>query len=127
MADRSVVNRITEKIIGAAIEVHRNIGPGLFENVYEKCLGYELELLDVNFERQKYIPIIYKGKTFDFGFRADLVVEETVVVELKSINTLLPIHESQIINYLKLSKLQVGLLINFNVPVLKKGIKRVVL
>lgn len=126
-ADRSEVNQITEKIIGAAIEVHRNIGPGLFEKIYEECLCIELQALSINFERQKQIPIVYKGTTFEFGFRTDLVVEETIVVELKSVSTLLPIHESQILNYLKISKLQIGLLINFNVPLLVKGIRRVAL
>ncbi len=119
-------NYISQKIIGAAIEIHRNIGPGLFESIYEECLCYELEVQRINFERQKYIPVVYKEKTFDTGFRADLVVEQMVVVELKSVTTLLPVHESQILNYLRLSKLKLGLLINFNVPILKEGIKRIV-
>jgi GxxExxY protein len=104
-------NLITQKIIGSAIEVHRNMGPGLFESVYEECLCYEFDCQKINYERQKFIPIVYKGKIFNSGFRADLLVEQRIVVELKSVGTLLPIHESQIINYLKLSKLQVGLLI----------------
>ena len=126
MNNQNESNLITQNIIGAAIEIHRNIGPGLFENVYEECLCFELALQNINFERQKYIPIIYKGKTFNIGFRADLVVEQRVVVELKSVKELLPIHESQILNYLRLSNLQLGLLINFNVPILTRGIKRVV-
>ena len=120
------VNLITQKIIGAAIEIHRNLGPGLFESVYEECLCYELELQNIDFEQQKYIPIFYKEKAFDTGFRADLVVEHKIVVELKSVEALLPIHEVQVFNYLKLSDLRVGLLINFNVPILKQGIKRIV-
>lgn len=126
MDNQNEVNFITQRIIGAAIEIHRYLGPGLFERVYEGCLCYELELQNINFERQKYIPVFYKEKTFDNGFRADLVVENRVVVELKSVEALLDIHEVQVLNYLKLSELQVGLLINFNVPLLKKGIKRVV-
>jgi len=120
------INLITQKIIGAAIEIHRNLGPGLFESVYEECLCYELELKNISFERQRYIPVFYKEKTLDTGFRADLVVEDRIVVELKSVETLSPIHEVQVLNYLKLANLQVGLLINFNVPILKRGIKRVV-
>ena len=126
MDSQTELNSITEKIIGAAIEIHRNMGPGLFENIYEKCLCYELGLQNISFERQKYIPITYKGNTFSFGFRADLVVEKRVVVELKSVKELLPIHESQVLNYLKLSKIKLGLLINFNVPILIKGIKRII-
>lgn len=120
------INVITEKIIGSAIEVHKYMGPGLFESVYEKCLCYELELQNLNFERQKFIPIIYKDKKFDYGFRADLVIEKKVLVELKTVSSILPIHEAQIINYLNLSKLNLGLIINFNVPRLKDGIKRIV-
>lgn len=120
------INVITEKIIGAAIEVHKFMGPGLFESVYEKCLCYELELQKVDFERQKLMPIIYKHKEFDYGFRADLVVEEKVLVELKTVSSILPIHEAQVINYLNLSKLNLGLIINFNVPRLKDGIKRII-
>lgn len=120
------INVITEKIIGAAIEVHRFTGPGLFESVYEKCLCYELELQKVDFERQKVIPITYKEKTFDYGFRADLVVEERILVELKAVSSILPIHEAQLINYLNLSKVTLGLIINFNVLRLKDGIKRIV-
>lgn len=126
MDDGFEVNFITQKIIGAALEIHRNLGPGLFESVYEECLCYELELQNINFERQKYIPVFYKEKTLATGFRADVLVENKIVVELKSVEGLLPIHEVQVLNYLKLSQLQVGLLINFNVPVLKQGIKRVV-
>lgn len=126
MNNRDELNFITQKIIGAALEIHRNLGPGLFESVYEECLCYELELQNINFERQKYIPVFYKEKTFETGFRADILVENKIVVELKSVEALLAIHEVQVLNYLKLSQLQVGLLINFNVPVLKQGIKRVV-
>lgn len=120
------INQITNKIIGAAIEVHRNLGSGLFETVYEQCLCYELKMQKINFERQKYMPVVYKGKTFENGFRADLLVESQVIVELKAANSLLPVHETQILNYLRLAKLNIGLIINFNVPILKEGIKRVI-
>ncbi|MDA8234917.1 MAG: GxxExxY protein [Clostridia bacterium] len=120
------INQISEKIIRAAIEVHKSMGPGLFESVYEKCLCYELELQKIDFKRQKFIPITYKDKQFDYGFRADLVVQEKVLVELKTVSSILPIHEAQVINYLNLSKLSLGLIINFSVPRLKDGIKRIV-
>ncbi len=122
----SEINGLSDKIIGAAIEVHKAMGAGLFESVYEECLCYEFNLRNISFEQQKVIPIIYKGKTFDHGFRADLLVEDTIIVELKSVSSVLPVHEAQLLNYLKLSNLKLGLLINFNVPILKNGIKRIV-
>lgn len=124
--EASEMNSISEKIIGAAIEVHKTMGAGLFESVYEECLCYEFNLRNISFEQQKVVPIIYKGKTFDHGFRADLIVEGKVIVELKSVSSVLPVHETQLLNYLKLSNLKLGLLINFNVPILKNGIKRIV-
>jgi GxxExxY protein len=120
------INAITEQIIGAAIEVHRELGPGLLESAYEAALVYELAVRELRFERQKEQPIRYKGFEIAAGFRLDLVVEGMVVVELKAIEALLPIHEAQLITYLKLSNCRVGLLINFNVPLLKQGIKRLV-
>lgn len=118
------LNTLTDAIIGAAIEVHRELGPGLLESTYEICLCRELNLREVFFERQLAIPIEYKGIKLDCGYRADLIVERSILIELKAIDALLPIHEAQLLSYLKLSGLHVGLLINFNVELLKKGIRR---
>lgn len=121
------INELTKMIIGAAIEVHRVLGAGLLESTYEECLCRELSLQNIPFERQKAIPVEYKGIKLDCGYRLDLLVANKVVIEIKSVETLLPIHEAQMLTYLKLGGWQVGLLINFNVPVLKDGIKRIVL
>ena len=118
---------LTNEIIGLAIEVHRGLGPGLLESAYEACLCYELEQQGVPFRRQVRLPVVYKEVTLDCGYRMDLVVDETVIVELKVVEKLMPIHEAQLIKFLKLSGLQTGLLLNFNTPVLKHGIRRVVL
>lgn len=115
---------VTERIIGAAIEVHRHLGPGLLESIYEAALAYELAQLGVALERQKLIPVTYKGLSFDDGLRLDLLVAGEVIVELKCVESILPIHEAQLLSYLKLSGRKVGLIINFKVPVLKQGIKR---
>jgi GxxExxY protein len=123
---RPVDNQLTEQIIGAAIEVHRTLGPGLLESAYEECMCYELKQLGLGFQRQLELPRRYKSVNLDCGFRMDLVVEGAVVVELKTISELLPIHSAQLLTYLKLSGKPVGLLVNFNVPVLKKGLKRIV-
>ena len=120
------INHITGKVIGAAIEVHKTLGPGLLESVYEECLCRELQLIKFSYERQKSLPVEYKGAMLDCGYRLDLVVEGRLIVELKSCDTLQPIHEAQLLTYLKLTNIKVGLLINFNVPVLKDGIKRMV-
>jgi GxxExxY protein len=117
-------NSLTEAIVGASITVHRELGPGLLESVYEKCLAFELANRDFSATTQQEIPVSYKNLTFDCGFRADLIVENKVLVELKSIDQLLPVHTAQVLTYLKLSNLRTGLLINFNVPLLKSGIKR---
>jgi len=117
---------LTEQIIGAAIEVHRHLGPGLLESAYEECLCHELHLRGLKFERQRPLPLEYKGIKLDCGYRMDIVVEEKVILELKVVDTIAPIHEAQLLTYLRLSKCKVGLLINFNVPVLKDGIKRMV-
>jgi GxxExxY protein len=114
----------TESIIGAAIEVHKHLGPGLLESVYEECLCYELSLRGLAYERQVELPIRYKGVLLDCGYRMDVVVKEAVVLELKSIDMLLPMHEAQLLTYLRLSNKRVGLLINFSVPALKDGIVR---
>jgi GxxExxY protein len=116
---------LTEAIIGAAITVHRELGPGLLESVYEKCLAFELADRGLSVITQKEIPVRYKNLTFDCSFRADLIVENKVLLELKSIDQLSPIHTSQVITYLKLTGLRTALLINFNVPTLKTGLKRI--
>ncbi|MEW6609242.1 MAG: GxxExxY protein [bacterium] len=119
-------NELTSLIIGAAIEVHKNLGPGLLESAYEICLARELELRKVPFQRQVGLPIEYKGESCEVGYRIDLLVDKKVIVEIKSVETIHPVHEAQLLTYLRLSKCKVGLLINFNVPVLKEGIKRMV-
>ena len=118
------VNKVTENIIGASIEVHRALGPGLLESAYEECLCYELEQRGIQFDRQYNLPIIYKGVNIDCGYRIDLLIENQVVVELKAIERLLPLHDAQLLSYLKPGDWKVGLLINFNVPVLKQGVRR---
>ena len=115
---------ITDKIIGAAIEVHKGLGPGLLESAYEACLMYELGLKKLKVERQKALPVSYKDVLLDCGYRLDLVVENQVIIEIKSISNIAPIHEAQVLSYLKMSRLQRGLLINFNVKLLKDGIRR---
>lgn len=117
---------LSRQIISACIEVHKTLGPGLLESAYETCLAYELEMRKVSFERQKSLPVIYKGVRIDCDYRIDLLVDELVVVELKSVEQLEPIHKAQVMTYLKLTGLWLGLLINFNVPLLKDGIQRVV-
>jgi GxxExxY protein len=116
--------KLTEAIIGAAIEVHRVLGPGLMESAYEECLCHELNLRNISFKRQVPLPEKYKNIHLDCGYRLDIVVEEKVILELKSIEQLLPIHEAQLLTYLKIGNIHVGLLINFNVPLLKDGIVR---
>jgi GxxExxY protein len=118
------LNRLTEIIIGAAIEVHRATGPGLMESVYEQCLCYELSQRGLRFQRQVELPVKYKGIKLDCGFRMDMVVEDAIVLELKTVDELLPIHSAQLLTYLKLSGKKLGLLINFNEPVLKRGLRR---
>ncbi len=118
---------LTRAIIGAAIEVHKLLGPGLLESAYEDCLCHELALRGIRFEKQKPIPLVYKGTKLECGFRLDLLVEGRVVVELKSVDGLGPIHEAIILTYLRLSGHQLGLLINFNVPVLKDGVRRFIM
>jgi GxxExxY protein len=115
---------ITEKIIGAAIEVHRELGPGLLESAYEAALAHELSQREVRYERQKEMPVRYKGFLIDVGYRLDLVVEDQVIMELKAVTEMHPIYEAQLMTYLRLSGCRVGLLINFNVPRLKDGLIR---
>jgi GxxExxY protein len=118
---------LTRNIIGAAIEVHKLLGPGLLESAYEECLCHELALRRIHFEKQKPVPLVYKGTKLECGFRLDLLVETRVVVELKSIEGFGPIHEAIVLTYLRLSGHQIALLINFNVPVLKDGVRRFIM
>ena len=120
-------NQVSDKIIGAAIEVHRELGPGLLENTYETCLAHELTLRGIPFERQMAINVNYKGVELDCGFRVDLFVDDLVIVELKAVEILAPIHTAQVLTYLKLTGCKLGLLLNFNTTLLKDGIKRVAL
>lgn len=120
------INLITEQIIGAAISVHRELGPGLLESTYESCMLYELAYRGLTVERQKAMPLIYHGVHIGSGYKIDLFVNQQVVVELKAMDRLDPVHTAQILTYLKLSGCKVGLIINFNVALLKDGIKRFV-
>lgn len=119
-------NKLTEKIIGCAIEVHRQLGPGLLESAYEECLCYELEQAGMKYERQKPVPVVYKTIKLDCGFRMDILVEDCVVVELKSRELFNPVHEAQVLTYMQFADKNVGLLINFYVTLLKNGIRRYV-
>ncbi|HSB78708.1 MAG TPA: GxxExxY protein [Candidatus Methylomirabilis sp.] len=121
------INPLTKDIIGAALQVHRALGPALLESAYEACLAHELAARELTFERQRSIPLAYGGEVIEAGFRAELVVENAVLLELKSVEQLLPIHTAQVLTYLKLTGVQLGLLINFNVTMLQHGIRRVVL
>ncbi len=118
---------LTDRIIGLAIEVHRGLGPGLLESAYEACLCFELKQNEIPFNRQVALPVIYKAVKLDCGYRMDIVVDEKLVLELKTVEKLLPLHDAQLLTYLKLSGLPTGLILNFNVPVLKNGIRRLVL
>ena len=126
MDEAERLDQISRKIIGAAITVHRALGPGLLESTYEACLAYELVQLGLKVERQKELPVRYRGVVIDCGYRMDLIIEDAIVVEVKSIEQLLPIHQAQVMSYLRLSGLRVGLLLNFNVRILKQGLKRIV-
>jgi len=117
-------NQLTSEIINAAMEVHRHLGPGLLESTYEECMAFELQQRNLTLERQLELPIMYKGIKLDQNYRIDLLVNNQAVVELKSVNKLEPIHNAQLLTYLKLSGKRYGLLLNFNVPLMKQGIKR---
>jgi len=119
------INELSGIVIGAAIEVHKGLGPGLLESAYENCLCHELQLRNVIFERQKPLPITYKGINLDCGYRLDIVVQGMLVLEVKACDRIEPIHQAQLLTYLKLSGLGLGLLLNFNVPVMRDGIVRV--
>jgi len=120
------INELTGAVIGAAIEVHKALGPGLLESAYEECLCRELQERKISFVRQKSLPVTYKGVKLDCGYRLDVVVEDAIVLEVKACSEIEEIHRAQLLTYLKLSGLNVGLLLNFNVPVLKDGIVRMV-
>ena len=120
------MNKLTEKIIGCAIKVHRNLGPGFLESVYQTALAYELQKSGVPFDKEKTLPVPYENIILEVGFRCDFLVDQRVIVECKCVENLHPIDEAKLINYLKITKLRVGLLINFNVLILKRGIRRMV-
>ena len=120
-------NALTERIIGAAIEVHRALGPGLLESAYEECLCHELSLVGLKVRRQVPLPVIYKSINLDCGYRIDMIVEESIVIELKTVERLMPIHQAQLLTYLKPGHYKTGLILNFSSAVLKDGIKRIVL
>jgi GxxExxY protein len=120
-------DELSKRVIGCALEVHRNLGPGLLESAYEQCLAHELSCAKLPFQLQVALPVNYKGVQLDCGYRIDVLVDGKLIVELKSVECLLPIHEAQLLTYMKLARVPVGLLINFNVALLKQGIKRLVL
>jgi len=126
-AEAQRINELTGRVIGCCIEVHKALGPGLLESVYEECLSFEMGEKGLRFERQKELPIIYKGVRLNSAYRIDFIVEKTVIVELKAVERVMPVHKGQILSYMKLIDSRIGLLINFNVPVLKNGIDRFVL
>jgi GxxExxY protein len=126
MEEKDRLDSITRRIIGGAIEVHKHLGPGLLESAYESCLAFELSERGMAVERQKSLPVKYKEVLLDCGYRLDLVVEDAIIVEIKAIDQLLPIHDAQLLSYLRLSAKHVGLLINFHVRILKNGLKRIV-
>ena len=125
--DARVLNDITRKVIGSAITVHRELGPGLLESAYEACLAYQISDIGFRVERQKAVPLKYREVFLDCGYRVDLLVEEKVIIEVKAVEKLEKIHEAQLMSFLRLTGCKVGLLINFNVRVLKNGIRRIVL
>jgi len=126
MTEKERLNRITEQIIGAAIDVHRALGPGLLESAYAACLAFDLAGLGLKVEQEKPLPVVYRDVRLDCGYRLDFVVENAVIVEIKAVTELQPIHHAQLLSYLKLSGLKVGLLINFHERMLKDGIRRIV-
>jgi len=120
------INQLSSKIIGAAIEVHKALGPGLLESAYEKCLCHELKLRGLSFDNQKPLPLVFKGEELDCGYRLDIVVDNAIILEVKSCERIEPIHKAQLLTYLKLSGLKLGLVLNFNVPAMRDGIVRMV-
>jgi GxxExxY protein len=126
MSDTAENDPLTERIIGFAIEIHRQLGPGLLESAYEECLSFELQQAGIAFQRQTSVPVVYKPVRLDCAYRLDLMIENRLIVEIKSVERLMPIHEAQLITYLRLTNLPVGLLLNFNINILKNGIRRLV-
>ena len=120
-------DELSNKVIGCALEVHRNLGPGLLESTYEQCLAYELKTAGIQFKLQYPLPVEYKNMKLDCGYRIDVLIGDSIIVELKSVDKILPIHQAQLLTYMKLAGISIGLLINFNVKYLKNGIKRMVL
>ena len=120
-------DELSNKVIGCALEVHRNLGPGLLESTYEQCLAHELKIANILFKLQCPLPVEYKGIKLDCGYRIDVLISDSIIVELKSVDKVLPIHQAQLLTYMKLAGISIGLLINFNVKYLKDGIKRMVL
>jgi GxxExxY protein len=125
-AQRQKLNALSHRVIGLCMEVHRELGPGLLESAYEEALAFELVQAGLRYERQREMPLLYKGVKLDCGYRVDFVVEGELIIELKAVTELLPIHHAQLLTYLKLDHRSLGLLVNFNVPVVKDGIRRVV-
>jgi GxxExxY protein len=121
------LNEFSGRIIGAAIEVHRHLGPGLLESAYEECLNYELVKCGLSVRKQKPVPILYKEVKLEYGYRIDILVENLIIVELKAVDALLPVHEAQILTYMKFAQKRLGLFINFNVTLLKNGLRRYIL
>ncbi len=124
--NREALNKLSKIILDSSIEVHKNLGPGLLESVYEICLCKEFRLRNINYARQVSLPVVYKNETLDADFRIDILVENEIVIELKAVEIILPVHEAQLLTYLKLSDKRLGFLINFNVPRLVDGFKRMV-
>ncbi len=122
-----VVDELSNRVIGAAIEVHRGLGPGLLESVYQQCLAYELARHNIKFTLEHPVPVQYKKINIDCAFRADIIVEESIIIEIKSAGKILPIHEAQLLTYLRLTGIRLGFIINFNSRLLKNGIKRIIL
>ena len=120
-------DRLSNRVIGCALEVHRHLGPGLLESTYEQCLAHELKMADIPFKLQCPLPVQYKGIKLDCGYRIDLLVDDSIMIELKRVDRVLPIHQAQLLTYMKLSVIPIGLLLNFNVKYMKSGIKRMVL
>jgi GxxExxY protein len=123
---KAEINDLSREIIGAAIEVHRVLGPGLLESIYEECLAHELSLRGIPFSRQVALPLVYKGVRLESGYRLDMVVKDAIVVELKAIELVLPVHKAKLLSHLRLTQKWLGLLLNFHVPVLQQGFFRVV-
>jgi GxxExxY protein len=126
MRENDRLDEISHSVIGAAVEVHRHLGPGLLESAYQSCLAFELKRLGLKLEEQKPLPVVYKEVKLDCGYRLDMVIEDQIIVEIKAVEKLLPIHDAQLLSYLRLARKKVGLLMNFHVPVLKNGLKRIV-